>query len=514
MKIYCKISKPLCATLIFVLFFSLGHTATAQTVGNNIDLSGCATEVVSGLLASSLASMGTSAVSGLNPRTLEGGILLNAVALQAAAVAEGTVATAIAVPVNDMAANAHLAVSNVISNADATFNAITKMNLDAVAYGVAQCTLTAITDNTIKWIQGGFTGSPNFAVDTTNLFQKLSDAVLLDLSNQIKSLKACDFTPNFINDLANSVEISAPKRNKLAAKIQCPFGAANISASQFYGPGSRFTWGLFETALGDSGNQFAVRVTTAEEAARRQTEAKAATDQRLSWSNGFADIIDYTNCDYPDAEIEAQANDPSFSPALREMYQRQYCPTTTPGKIVGDSLMKAIGAKQDRIGFADNMNKIISALIHELTKEAISGIFTAANNATPKTGPSHNPSIMTGTPTTGGTGGTTTILAPVVIISTAPASPVGSTSATLNGFISSVGTPDSGNVWFEWGKTTALGSSTPSSPYTAGATAGIAPYSQPLTGLSTSTAYYFRAFGQSTNRGTTYGPIMNFSTTP
>ncbi len=503
-------NKPLKHYIIFkkisaiiVLVFIFTGTANAAPVGSDIDLSGCAAEVVSGLLAGTLATMGTSAVSSLTPRTKEGVILMGTTASPVVALAGETIESLVAVPVNDKVANAQIAVTNIISNADATFNAVTKMNLDAVAYGVAQCTLSAITDNTIKWIQGGFKGSPNFAVDTTNLFEELADAVLSDLSNQIKSLGACDFTPNFVYDLANSIETSAPKRKKLDRKIACPFDdSLNFSASQFYGPASRFSWGLFETALGDNGNQFGVKVVTADEARRRQEEAKNDTERRLNWSNGFTDIIDYANCNYPDEEIEAAANDQSFSPALREMYQRKYCPTTTPGKIVGDSLMKAIGAKQDRIGFADNMNKIISALIHELTKEAITGIFSSAQK------------ITGGTSSSPYTSNKQTTLAPVVIISTAPASSIGSSGATLNGFISSNGTPDSGYVWFEWGNTTALGNSSPYIEYTAGEAPASTQYNQAITGLSTSTVYYFRSFGLSSNRGSTYGPIMNFTTTP
>lgn len=505
MRKFCKILKKPHIALFLVSFFIFTGTANAQSVGNDIDLSGCATTVVSGLLADALSSTVASAM----PRSIQGGILLDAVALQAAAVAEGTVASAIAVPVNDMAANAQMAVSNVISNADATFNAITKMNLDAVAYGIAQCTLSAMTENTIKWIQGGFTGSPNFAVDTTNLFQNLSDAVLLDLSNQIKGIQTCDFTPNFRFDLANSVEGSAPKRNKLATKIQCPFGPTDIYASQFYGPASRFSWSLFETSLSEGGNAFAVKVATAEEANRRLTDAKEDTERKLSWSNGFADIIDPNNCTYPE-EVEIAISDNTLPPAAIGAYQRAYCKTTTPGKIVGDSLMKAIGAKQDRIGFADNMNKIISAFLNEITKEAISGIFTEVNNATPSTGASSNTS-----PATIYSDIATQIPTSITNISTEPASSVISTSATLNGSISSNGTLGSGNMWFEWGDTTALGNRTASIGYTTGETPATNQYSQTITGLSTSTTYYFRSFSRSVNGRDTYSPIIrNFTTTP
>lgn len=532
-------SKKIIAGITLTSFLFFTNVASAATQAGTIDLSGCATEVVSGLLAESLASLGGSAVAGLAPRTVEGIVITGAGATQVGtAIAGEAIATSISVPVNSTVANAQLALGNVVNTASATFQGVTKMNLDAVAYGIAQCTLTAITDNTVKWIQGGFQGSgAKFAVDTNKLFNDLADAVLSDFSQQIRNVKACDFTPNFIMDLANSVETSAPKNQKYPQKVQCPFTAANVSAQAVYNDFSILGWRGFGMMLNDSGNQFGVAVVTAQEAQRRQAEAKASQDQKLNWSNGFTDIIDTENCQWPsnvqlgtyseggnsvptiaflmpDGSVDGEPE--ILTPERQAFYQQKFCKTTTPGKIVGDSLMKAIGAKQDRIGFADNMNKIISALLGELTKEVVTGVFQAANNATPASGPSHNPTTMTGgTGTTGVI--TATAASPVITVATSNPSDITPTSVTLHGVLASAGAPDNGTEWFEWGKTLSLGTITPSKGYTAGASTSttFALYDYPLTGLTPNTTYFFRAVGKSLITGaTTAGATLELKTTP
>lgn len=483
MNAFYKTPKTLLASFAIVSFFLSSGTAFAQSTANN-------TSAVSQCTANVVAPFATTYATSKVSEAIAGGV----------EIVKGVLP--VAVPTNDMG-------THITLDAHSTFQDVSKMGLDSIAYGVGQCALTMLTDNTVRWIKGGFQGSPNFAVDTTKLFQDISDGVLQDLSNQIKSIKACDFTPNFIYDLANSVELSAPKRNKFPTRIQCPFPALNITASQFYGPASRFTWGLFETALGDGGNQFAVRVATAEETARRQAEAKATADQKLSWSNGFADIVDTQNCPGMPSDIAELVKkgagassdfykDPtSLTQKEINFYQKQYCLTTTPGKIVESQLSKSLGVEMDRLGFADNMNKILSALIGQLTKEAISGLFKAANNATPATGPSHNPSVMTTVPPT----------PPAIVISNV-ASSVTQTAAVLNGYISDTRLP--GSVWFEWGTTPSLGNKTAVLNYPANA---VPDFSFPLTGLIPNTVYYFRAATQG-SQGLVYGSPLYFATMP
>ena len=92
-------------------------------------------------------------------------------------------------------------------------------------------------------------------------------------------------------------------------------------------------------------------------------------------------------------------------------------------------------------------------------------------------------------------------------VTTNSASSVSTNSATLNGSVNpnSVET----NAWFEYGTTSSLGSSTGSQSIGSGNSS--VSYSYSLGGLSSNTTYYFRAVA-SNSYGTTYGGILNFTT--
>jgi len=103
--------------------------------------------------------------------------------------------------------------------------------------------------------------------------------------------------------------------------------------------------------------------------------------------------------------------------------------------------------------------------------------------------------------------GTTSVVgAPYVV--TVPATFIYQNSVLLNGTSNPNGS--SATAWFEWGLASSLGNTTNSSSMGQGS-AGLL-YSYALSGLQSSTNYYFRAVSQN-SYGTTYGSITNFTTT-
>lgn len=273
------------------------------------------------------------------------------------------VAIATLLPINAQKANAQLFVPvfdklhTTVSAKHAGFQNVTKMTLDTLAYTVAQSALDQLTQNTVNWIKGGFAGSPSFAVDPNKLFLDTTNIVAGGLANQIQGIATCDFNPNFNIDLANMVTLSTRSgaTAKFQDQIKCPF-PSTINASDFYNDFSKGGWEAFETALSDSGNAFGVNLLTSRELAARQTETLSVIEQKLGWAGGF---LSMETC----GSIEPYTGIPTD------------CKTTTPGKIIQDQLSQSIGTDMNRLGFADNLNKVFSALIGQLTQSAMSGIF-------------------------------------------------------------------------------------------------------------------------------------------
>ncbi|MGB2580587.1 MAG: hypothetical protein WBC83_02735 [Minisyncoccia bacterium] len=254
------------------------------------------------------------------------------------------------VPVND-------AQLNVETLTHAAFQDVGKMTLDSVAYAMGQQLLTQLTDSTVSWIRGGFNGNPLYAIDPTKLLLDTANVVSGGMANQIRGIATCSFTPNFNANLANRIDLSTRSgaNAKFSDQITCPF-PTNIDPTAFYSDFSQGGWSAFEASLSDSGNPFGVNLLASQELALRQAEAQSLMDQKLNWANGF---LSMETCDGTDSYTGVPIN----------------CKTTTPGKVISDTMSKSIGTDMDRMGFADNMNKIISAFVASLTSSVTTGIF-------------------------------------------------------------------------------------------------------------------------------------------
>lgn len=100
-----------------------------------------------------------------------------------------------------------------------------------------------------------------------------------------------------------------------------------------------------------------------------------------------------------------------------------------------------------------------------------------------------------------------TITAPSVppSVTTSAATPVGTTTATLNGDLVDRGTAASVEVSFQWGPTTSYGNTA-----TAPAMTAPGPFSNVLSGLAPATTYHFQAVAE--GDGTDYGDDLTFTT--
>jgi hypothetical protein len=91
---------------------------------------------------------------------------------------------------------------------------------------------------------------------------------------------------------------------------------------------------------------------------------------------------------------------------------------------------------------------------------------------------------------------------------TSAASAISFQSATLAGTVNPNGAPAS--AWFEYGTSTAFGSTTPVQAIPTGASA--VPVTRPLTGLKFGTAYYYRLVANNENNVPQFGPTLSFDT--
>lgn len=257
--------------------------------------------------------------------------------------------------------------------------------LDELVYIYAQCAIDEMTANTISWIQGGFHGSPSFALKPGKVFLDLQNTVANQLAKQVIDLRVTDFVPGFSNNLTKSIELSTrvDARGKFSAKIKSTL-PTGVEPQKFYNDFNQGGWGAFGASLQTNNNPFGVMIIAGDELAARQLEEATRQKNQLDWANGFIDLVDLDTCTYPEDDgyggaivlgSDGQPNPDEYDPSEIADLQRQWCDITTPGNIISDQLSKTLGTDLDRLGLADNMNKIIEALLSKLVQDTVKHVF-------------------------------------------------------------------------------------------------------------------------------------------
>jgi hypothetical protein len=303
-----------------------------------------------------------------------------------------TAASAINVPTTNPAGAWWGGASTGMSTASSAWQNDVKPYFDELAYITGQCALEQVTANTISWIKGGFHGSPSFAVSPKKLYSDLKNSVANQLARQVVALKLTDFVPGFSNNLTKSLQLSASldAQGRLKSNLQMTF-PIGVQPSTFYNDFRQGGWPAYYASLSDNNNPFGNMLIVGNEMAVRNLEAQTIQKQQLDWSKGFIDIVDTDDCDYPaggdssDPEAAAsggialdasgQPDQNVYTQAEITSLQRQYCNTTTPGSILSQQLDKTLGTDLDRLGFADNVDKIITALISKLVQDTVKHVF-------------------------------------------------------------------------------------------------------------------------------------------
>lgn len=330
--------------------------------------------------------METGSLVALGRRGVQAGIEA-AMAAVAAATATGSAAasSAIMVPTANPTESGTTGLGVGISTASSVWKDDIKPYFDEIAYTTGQCALEQLTANTISWIKGGFHGSPAFAIKPNQIFLDLQDTVANQMAKQVIDVQLNDFIPGFSNNLTKSIQLSTRvnARGKFSNSIRSTF-PPDVQPQRFYQDFNQGGWGAFGASLETNNNPFGVLILTGDELAARQAEAQLTQQQQLNWSHGYIDLVNTDSCDYPGGDefgggvyldVNGQPDPAEYKPSEIAAIQKQYCDITTPGNVISDQLTKTLGLDMDRLGFADNMDKIITTLISKLVQDTVRSVF-------------------------------------------------------------------------------------------------------------------------------------------
>jgi hypothetical protein len=145
------------------------------------------------------------------------------------------------------------------------------------------------------------------------------------------------------------------QQQKSHARAQCTFSGAVENLTNFAQGFSN--WGdWFEIAVRSENNIYGATLLAQVELDQRITNALGLEKDQLDWSGGFLSQKKCVDVATPDGGT------------------KQNCSIVTPGATISEALNKSLGAGQDALIEADEIDEILSALFAQLAERAFTGV--------------------------------------------------------------------------------------------------------------------------------------------
>jgi hypothetical protein len=239
-----------------------------------------------------------------------------------------------------------------------TNQAIKEIALDQIGFLLAKTMISQMLQSMITWINSGFKGSPAFIQDLDRFLLNVADETAGEFIRGLGDIGSFICSPFRLDiQLALSLKYQQAREGRDEENICTLSGVVN-NVEDFFN--SQISDGSFW--------QQWIRVTSRPQAytpygqfmaadARLNAEIANARGQRIqlaNWGDGF---LSNEIC-----ELVEGSNG-----------SNKRCVISTPGKVISEQINKALGAGQDQLVAADEINEVISALLGQIANQALSG---------------------------------------------------------------------------------------------------------------------------------------------
>ncbi|MBP6924531.1 MAG: hypothetical protein KBC62_02925 [Candidatus Pacebacteria bacterium] len=227
--------------------------------------------------------------------------------------------------------------------------------LDAIAYAIAKTIISSIIGSMINWINSGFKGSPAFVQDLKRNLLEVADRAAGEFIRNLGGVGSFICSPFQLDiQIALSAEYQQSREEKPIES--CTLTGIVNNIEDFYNGVSA---GGLEDWITITQNPEAYTPYGQLLTARSAMRVKLANEQgqtltEINWGQGFLS-----------GKICEAIEGPSGS--------KESCSISKPGQTIANSLNKALGAGQDQLVAADEINELIGALIGQLASQAITG---------------------------------------------------------------------------------------------------------------------------------------------
>ena len=245
--------------------------------------------------------------------------------------------------------------ANTVTAGSQTTLLFKEITLDGIFHSLAKMVLHNMTQEILNWINSGFQGKPAFVTD---LGQFLLDAADDTVGQFIYNDPDLNFLCSpFQLDVKIALATSY-QESTYDSFASCSLSEVTDNIEGFlsgaFDEGGWESW--FEITQNPINTPTGAFLEAKAEMYARIVDEQGNTLKELDWGDGF---LSFKVCSDTAAASGAQKN----------------CTITTPGRVIADQINKSLGAGQDELISADEINEIIAALFAQLAKQAITGIY-------------------------------------------------------------------------------------------------------------------------------------------
>ena len=218
---------------------------------------------------------------------------------------------------------------------------------DQIAWCMVNSIIESVGAATVNWINGGFQGNPVFVDNPEQFFADVADIQAGAFLNEVSSGLFCTPIQDLVRiNLANSYN---SRISPYGDRSSCTFTEASGSLEQFMS-GETFGWDDWLSYTQDPyNNPFGATIYSQIELDQRIASALDTQSTLLEWGGGFFSKRD---------------------PETNKI--------TSPGSILQDQLNERLGSGQRRLEIADEFDEIVSALVNQLIRVALTEMTEAS----------------------------------------------------------------------------------------------------------------------------------------
>ena len=239
--------------------------------------------------------------------------------------------------------------------------------LDAVAFSLKEGIIAALTQSIIDWINNGFHGGPSFVTDLRGFLGEVADYTSLDFIEGTDLGFLC--TP-FSLDIRIALAV---QRQPFREHIRCSLGDVTQNAERFlqgdFSQGGWPAWFRVHTQL--QNNPYGAYLLASGELDVRLAGRRFEELQFLSFGEGF---FSKGKCRLGSVHRAATATTPDTTTKNGCLAAGGAWDIVTPGQQINDQLSRALGAGFEELHLADEINEIVSALIAQLARQALTSV--------------------------------------------------------------------------------------------------------------------------------------------